>query len=436
MFGQLVIGPPGSGKSTYCTGMHEFLSGIGRRPVVINLDPANDELPYPCALDIADLITCSDVMEAMDLGPNGGLMYCMDFLAENAAWLDERIQAIQRESSGGAYVLIDCPGQAELFTQSPSFLAVVRRLVGPLKLRLAAVHLVDAHHCSDPSKIISASLLSLNTMMRLELPHVNILSKIDIAERYGPLPFGLEFFARLDEPGRVMGLIDEQSRRHVKAAAKALGLSEEAAGLESAPEPKQHGEWDGQVESDAAEEGDASAAQAADSAPATCGGACGAACVAASGGACGADCEPAAPGGGAAVDAAAAESEADARARLAKLREFLDRRRGLNSALLGLVDEFGLVGFRPLNVMDKDSVIDVTRAVDKANGYTFGALHDGSDSAIGAGGADWAPRRGVGSMAAADGEEVGVRGVIAAEDTAADTAALSRAAALYLGKAY
>ena len=72
-----------------------------RRPVVINLDPANDELPYPCALDIADLITCSDVMEAMDLGPNGGLMYCMDFLAENAAWLDERIQAIQRESSGG-----------------------------------------------------------------------------------------------------------------------------------------------------------------------------------------------------------------------------------------------------------------------------------------------------------------------------------------------
>lgn len=72
-----------------------------RRPVVINLDPANDELPYPCALDIADLITCSDVMDAMDLGPNGGLMYCMDFLAENMSWLDERIHAIQRESSGG-----------------------------------------------------------------------------------------------------------------------------------------------------------------------------------------------------------------------------------------------------------------------------------------------------------------------------------------------
>lgn len=53
--------------------------------------------------------------------------------------------------------------------------------------QLAAVHLVDAHHCSDPAKIVSATLLSLHTMMRLELPHVNILSKIDIAERYGPL---------------------------------------------------------------------------------------------------------------------------------------------------------------------------------------------------------------------------------------------------------
>ena len=71
-----------------------------RRPLVINLDPANDELPYPCALDIADLISCSDVMEAMELGPNGGLMYCMDFLAENMSWLDERVQALQRESGG------------------------------------------------------------------------------------------------------------------------------------------------------------------------------------------------------------------------------------------------------------------------------------------------------------------------------------------------
>lgn len=30
VFGQVVIGPPGSGKTTYCNGMSQFLSLMGR----------------------------------------------------------------------------------------------------------------------------------------------------------------------------------------------------------------------------------------------------------------------------------------------------------------------------------------------------------------------------------------------------------------------
>jgi predicted PilT family ATPase len=30
MFGQVVVGPPGSGKSTYCSGVRQFLNGIER----------------------------------------------------------------------------------------------------------------------------------------------------------------------------------------------------------------------------------------------------------------------------------------------------------------------------------------------------------------------------------------------------------------------
>lgn len=45
-FGQVVIGPPGSGKTTYCAAMAQFLETFGRSVAVINLDPANDILPY------------------------------------------------------------------------------------------------------------------------------------------------------------------------------------------------------------------------------------------------------------------------------------------------------------------------------------------------------------------------------------------------------
>lgn len=38
-------------------------------------------------IDIRDLITLDDVMEELCLGPNGGLVYCMEYLIENIDWL-------------------------------------------------------------------------------------------------------------------------------------------------------------------------------------------------------------------------------------------------------------------------------------------------------------------------------------------------------------
>ena len=51
-FGQLVIGPAGSGKSTYCHAMKQFLDGIGRKVAIMNLDPANDNMPFEPDWDI------------------------------------------------------------------------------------------------------------------------------------------------------------------------------------------------------------------------------------------------------------------------------------------------------------------------------------------------------------------------------------------------
>ena len=67
------------------------------------------------------------------------------------------------------------------------FLSLLDFFSSTFCIQLAAVHLVDSHYCSDPSKFVSVLLTSLSTMIQMELPHVNVLSKIDIIEQYGKL---------------------------------------------------------------------------------------------------------------------------------------------------------------------------------------------------------------------------------------------------------
>lgn len=49
------------------------------------------------------------------------------------------------------------------------------------------MHLCDSHYITDASKYVSVLLLSLRVMLHLELPHINVLSKIDLLASYGEL---------------------------------------------------------------------------------------------------------------------------------------------------------------------------------------------------------------------------------------------------------
>jgi GTPase SAR1 family protein len=123
-FGEIVCGSPGSGKSTYCYGKHQLFSALGRPISIVNLDPANEHLPYPCAVDLGELVTLDDAMRTHALGPNGGMLFCMEYLEANFDWLDERLAALGKD----AYILFDLPGQVELSTNHDS----VKRIVGRL----------------------------------------------------------------------------------------------------------------------------------------------------------------------------------------------------------------------------------------------------------------------------------------------------------------
>lgn len=58
--------------------------------------------------DIRELIQVDDVMEddSLRFGPNGGLIFCMEYFANNFDWLEESLGHVEDD-----YILFDCPGK-------------------------------------------------------------------------------------------------------------------------------------------------------------------------------------------------------------------------------------------------------------------------------------------------------------------------------------
>lgn len=175
-YGQLVIGPAGSGKSTYCHAIQQHCETINRTVYVVNLDPAAEHFEYPVIADIRELVHIDDVMEDKELnfGPNGGLVFCMEFFLQNLEWLEEKLG-----SADDDYIIFDCPGQIELYTHIPA-MKQFTQVLKSWDFNICSVFLLDSHFIADAPKMFSGIMTALSSMILLELPHINILSKIDL----------------------------------------------------------------------------------------------------------------------------------------------------------------------------------------------------------------------------------------------------------------
>ncbi|KAJ9513517.1 hypothetical protein QJQ45_006162 [Haematococcus lacustris] len=144
-------------QSTYCDTLYQHCQAIGRTIHIVNLDPAAEHFAYPVSLDVRDLVTLEDVMEEMELGPNGGLLYCMEYLEDNLhEWLGEELQSWQGYGDDD-YLMFDCPGQIELY----SHLSIFKTFVDFLRndgWSVCAVYCLDAHFVTDVSKFIAGAL--------------------------------------------------------------------------------------------------------------------------------------------------------------------------------------------------------------------------------------------------------------------------------------
>lgn len=225
-FGQVVIGTAGSGKTTYCQAMSTVLAALKRHVLVVNLDAANDgHVPYTAAASVAELVGGSEEARRHyeSLGPNGAVMYTMELLEHNLGWLDRLVRAAPPR----AYFVFDCPGQLELYTHHTSLARVFAHLQARFDMRLCAVHLLDSVVCTDASTFVAGLVTSLTAMLTLALPHVNVLTKVDLLPGYGPLPLDLEYL----EQGQDLQYLAAAVCRDRRFAARYGRLTEALCGV-------------------------------------------------------------------------------------------------------------------------------------------------------------------------------------------------------------
>ncbi len=76
------------------------------------------------------------------------------------------------------YLIIDCPGQLELYTHLDTMQLLFDALIR-LGYSVCVVYLLDSSFIADSGKFITGSLVALSTMARFQCPHINVITKID-----------------------------------------------------------------------------------------------------------------------------------------------------------------------------------------------------------------------------------------------------------------
>lgn len=177
-FAQVVLGPAGSGKSTYCAELQRHFHDKKRPVHIINMDPAAEHFHYDVSVDIRDLVSVDDVTDELLLGPNGALVYCMEYLLQNLSWLEDKLDNFIDND----YVVFDFPGQIELYTHFPFMRQLVARLT-EWNFRIQALYLLDSQFITDTSKFFGGCISALSAMVQLEVPHINVMSKMDLTTK-------------------------------------------------------------------------------------------------------------------------------------------------------------------------------------------------------------------------------------------------------------
>ena len=172
MFFTFIIGTAGSGKSYLTSAFSDWLKLKKQKVISVNLDPGVMNLPYTPDVDIREYISLEGLMDKYSLGPNGALIMAADLIATEIDTIKTEIEEIDAD-----FVLVDTPGQMELFAFRASGPYIVNELSTEPKVML---YLFDSTFSANPLNYVSNVFLASAVYTRFPLPMLYVLSKTDL----------------------------------------------------------------------------------------------------------------------------------------------------------------------------------------------------------------------------------------------------------------
>ncbi|SCZ91029.1 BZ3500_MvSof-1268-A1-R1_Chr1-3g02492 [Microbotryum saponariae] len=214
--GIIVIGMAGSGKTTLLQRLNTYLHSTSRPPYLINLDPAVSHLPFSANIDIRDTVDYQKVMQQYNLGPNGGILTALNLFTTKfdqvLELVDKRKSSVEyvpspiffflsgRERSSDlvphlvcSYVLLDTPGQIEIFTWSASGAIITDALASSLPTCVA--YIIDTPRTTNPATFMSNMLYACSILYKTRLPFILVFNKTDVEPHHFALEWMRDFEA-------------------------------------------------------------------------------------------------------------------------------------------------------------------------------------------------------------------------------------------------
>ncbi|KAI0660055.1 XPA-binding protein 1 [Cubamyces menziesii] len=182
----ITIGMAGAGKSTFVQRINSYLHSKEppSPPYVLNLDPAVANTPFEANIDIRDTVDYHKVMKEYNLGPNGGILTALNLFTTK---FDQVLDIVEKRADTVDYVILDTPGQIEIFTWSASGAIITDAVASSLPTVVA--YIIDTPRTTAPATFMSNMLYACSILYKTKLPFILVFNKTDVE----PHDFAIEW---------------------------------------------------------------------------------------------------------------------------------------------------------------------------------------------------------------------------------------------------